>query len=110
MFSLLWTSWKGQGIDLWLDGGWGVDALLGEQTRLHDDLDIVLEHKHVPTLRHALAGLGFRDIRRDDTRPWNFVLGDGRGLEVDVRRRQRALFRQSRTQYETSPANSQKRI
>lgn len=22
------------GIEVWLDGGWGVDALLGEQTRL----------------------------------------------------------------------------
>lgn len=27
------------GIPIWLDGGWGVDALLEEQTRIHDDLD-----------------------------------------------------------------------
>ena len=25
------------GIPAWLDGGWAVDALLGEQTRNHDD-------------------------------------------------------------------------
>jgi len=31
------------GIEIWLDGGWGVDALLGEQTRPHEDLDIVVE-------------------------------------------------------------------
>jgi len=31
------------GIEIWLDGGWGVDALLGEQTRPHKDLDIVVE-------------------------------------------------------------------
>jgi Aminoglycoside-2''-adenylyltransferase len=27
-------------IDLHIDGGWGVDALLGRQTRTHADLDI----------------------------------------------------------------------
>jgi lincosamide nucleotidyltransferase A/C/D/E len=24
-------------VDVWLDGGWGVDALVGEQTREHKD-------------------------------------------------------------------------
>jgi len=28
------------GTELWIDGGWAVDALLGEQTRPHRDLDI----------------------------------------------------------------------
>jgi hypothetical protein len=28
------------GIQVWLTGGWGIDALLGEQTRQHKDLDI----------------------------------------------------------------------
>lgn len=26
------------GIRVWVDGGWGVDALVGRQTRHHDDL------------------------------------------------------------------------
>lgn len=30
------------GIEVFVDGGWGVDALLGKQTRLHTDLDIAL--------------------------------------------------------------------
>lgn len=29
-------------IAVWLDGGWGVDALIGKQTRPHDDLDVVI--------------------------------------------------------------------
>lgn len=29
-------------IAVWLDGGWGVHALLGEQTRPHRDLDLVI--------------------------------------------------------------------
>jgi lincosamide nucleotidyltransferase A/C/D/E len=36
------------GVDLWIDGGWGVDALLGEQTRPHRDLDIAIQQKDVP--------------------------------------------------------------
>ena len=28
------------GIKVWIDGGWGVDALLGRQTCKHDDLDV----------------------------------------------------------------------
>lgn len=29
-------------IRAWLDGGWGVDALLGRQTRTHADVDVVI--------------------------------------------------------------------
>jgi hypothetical protein len=29
-------------VDVWLDGGWGVDALVGEQTREHNDLDLIV--------------------------------------------------------------------
>ena len=28
--------------EVWVGGGWGVDALLGEQTREHSDLDLWL--------------------------------------------------------------------
>ena len=30
------------GIQTWLTGGWGIDALLGEQTRPHKDMDALL--------------------------------------------------------------------
>ena len=71
-------------IELWVDGGWGVDALLGEQTRPHADLDIALQHEDVPALRALLEARGYRDVPRDDTRDCNFVLGDVEGREVDV--------------------------
>ncbi len=41
-----------------VDGGWGVDALLGKQTRSHADLDIALQHKDVPKLRALLEARG----------------------------------------------------
>jgi len=72
------------GIPIWLDGGWGVDALLGEQTRPHDDLDIVVEERHLLRLRAALQEDGFTDVERDDTSAWNFVLGHDDGRQVDV--------------------------
>ena len=71
------------GIDLVVDGGWGVDALLGTQTRFHADLDIALDHKDVPKLRALLEARGYRDVPRPDTRDCNFVMGDEQGHEVD---------------------------
>ena len=66
-----------------LDGGWGVDALLGRQTRLHADLDIAVEHKDVPLIRALLEARGYRDVPRDNTRDCNFVMGDDEGHLID---------------------------
>ena len=73
-----------RGILAHIDGGWGVDALLGRQTRTHTDLDIAVQHKDVPQLRALLAERGFRDVPRDDTYDYNFVLGDAHGHQIDV--------------------------
>src|SRR5438309_86759 len=70
------------GIEVWLDGGWAVDALLGAQTRPHKDLDIILRVADLPKLREILARRGF-EIRNGGTES-NFVLADRSGLEVDV--------------------------
>jgi len=72
------------GIEVYVDGGWGVDALLGEQTRIHEDLDIAVPHKFVPKLRELLEARGYKDVPRDDTRDCNFVLGDDKGHLVDI--------------------------
>lgn len=71
-------------IDIVIDGGWGVDGLLGKQTREHDDLDIAIPHKDVPKLREILGEKGFAEIFRDDSRDCNFVLEDESGNQVDV--------------------------
>ena len=49
-----YTTLENSGIEMWVDGGWGVDALLGEQTRPHKDLDITIQQKDVPKLRALL--------------------------------------------------------
>lgn len=70
-------------IEIIIDGGWGVDALLGKQTRTHADLDIALEHRYVPQLRQLLEAKGYKDIPRADTTECNFVMGDNEGHEID---------------------------
>jgi len=75
---------EGHGIEVVVDGGWGVDALLGEQTREHSDLDIAIQHRFVPELRRLLGERGFNEIQVPDTRDCNFVLMDARGRRVDV--------------------------
>lgn len=71
------------GVEVWLDGGWGVDALLGVQSRPHDDLDIVVAEKDLQRVVNMLEKDGFIPVPRPDTRAWNFVLGDRNGQEVD---------------------------
>jgi lincosamide nucleotidyltransferase A/C/D/E len=39
------------GIEVWIDAGWGVDALLGEQRREHDDLDVDVELADVESFK-----------------------------------------------------------
>lgn len=80
----LYLQLEALGIEIRIDGGWGVDALLGRQTRAHGDIDIVVQAKDVPAMRAFLDEQGFEELERDDTRPWNFVLGDREGREVDV--------------------------
>ena len=73
-----------RGIDIWLDGGWGVDALLGKQTRPHFDLDLIVEEKHVKRLRDLLKDIGFDQIERGDDSHWNFVLANKLGHLIDM--------------------------
>jgi lincosamide nucleotidyltransferase A/C/D/E len=69
------------GVRVWLDGGWGVDALVGEQTRPHDDLDVVIALADASAAIAALAESGF--AISEDERPTRFVARDTRDRRVD---------------------------
>jgi lincosamide nucleotidyltransferase A/C/D/E len=71
------------GVEIWVDGGWGVDALLGEQTREHADLDIAIDHAHEAKMRELLEQHGYRVIRKNDKTEWNYIIGDDQH-EIDV--------------------------
>jgi hypothetical protein len=70
------------GVAVWVDGGWGVDALLGEQTRPHLDLDIAVATRQLARTTAVLADHSFVVVRDDG--PHNLVLGDDVGRLVDV--------------------------
>jgi lincosamide nucleotidyltransferase A/C/D/E len=72
------------GIEIVIDGGWGIDALLGSETRLHKDLDIAVQHKDVSKLREILSRKGYKNIEKPDTKDFNFVVGDNKGREIDI--------------------------
>jgi lincosamide nucleotidyltransferase A/C/D/E len=48
-----------QGVQVWVDGGWGIDALLQEPTRPHKDFDALVQFDDLAPMIDLLAGGGF---------------------------------------------------
>jgi lincosamide nucleotidyltransferase A/C/D/E len=73
------------GLVVWLDGGWGVDALVGRQSRPHEDLDLVIARDDCAATHAALAGLGFQpDLTAVPGWPAQLLLVDDGGRRVDL--------------------------
>ena len=72
------------GIRVVVNGGWGVDALLGEQTRPHDDLDVHVSIDDLESVCSALAALGYSECLVRDGRLENFVLRASGDRRVDL--------------------------
>ena len=53
------------GLTAWVDGGWGVDALLEETTRDHGDLDVAVLLPQLEAVRAVLAEAGYGTVLRD---------------------------------------------
>lgn len=52
----------GIGMNYWLDGGWGVDVLVGKQNRRHRDIDINFDHNFTDKLLKKLISLGYETV------------------------------------------------
>ena len=91
----IYTRLLTNGIQVWLTGGWGIDALLGEQTRPHKDLDVIMLLEDVVRMRELLSrdGFGLKELWSENR--WvvdahgvevatAFVLQDSKGREVDA--------------------------
>ncbi len=73
--------------ELWyrLDGGWGIDALLGEETRERDDVDLVVDRAELDRYRTTLAAIGFEhDAEAQPGPPARFVLRHREGRRIDL--------------------------
>lgn len=75
-------SFDAAGLSFWLDGGWGVDLLLGEQSRDHSDMDVVIVLEQFPAVCSALEALGFEVV--EDHLSTRAVLRSPDGRQVDV--------------------------
>jgi lincosamide nucleotidyltransferase A/C/D/E len=83
--STLMTALKEYEVDACVGGGWAVDALVGEQTRRHADLDVWISASDFEGLLATFADLRIdRVYPWPGDRPWNFVLHDGRSSRVDL--------------------------
>jgi hypothetical protein len=69
-------------VDVWVGGGWGIDALVGRETRPHQDLDLMHRVEQEPTVVAALAAAGFAQTL--DWRPVRFVVTDPAAREIDL--------------------------
>jgi lincosamide nucleotidyltransferase A/C/D/E len=91
----LYRALSDAGVRCWIVGGWGVDALLGQQTRPHKDLDVLVLRRELPQVDQVLAERGFartllwpnenRWVVSDGvTYPTAFVMTDALSRELDI--------------------------
>ncbi len=73
------------GVEACVGGGWAVDALPGQQTREHSDLDLWVAAPDLEPLIVTFADCGLdRTGPWPGDRPWNFVVHNGAHLRVDL--------------------------
>ena len=70
------------GVRVWVGGGWGVDALVGRQTRDHHDLDLALDADRFDEVLAGLLAEGFGVAT--DWRPVRLELAHLDGRRVDL--------------------------
>jgi len=69
-------------IRVWVDGGWGVDALLGAQTRIHQDLDLAVALNDVKQIASLLRRRGYAVYQ--DELPTRLEVRDALGHRIDL--------------------------
>lgn len=68
------TALEALGVRLFLDGGWGVDALLGKETRPHKDVDFIIDISDVEKVTKYFEDHGFKPSQEEEGFPWHFIL------------------------------------
>jgi lincosamide nucleotidyltransferase A/C/D/E len=78
------------GVSSWVAGGWGVDALIGHQTRRHYDLDLVVSDTpdNIERMGRVLSRAGFRpgvrEVNPGLAMPVRHLWQDDNGHSVEV--------------------------
>ena len=72
------------GISVWLDGGWGVDALLEEETRPHNDIDLFVQKEDSARFIDIIKARGFSEVVEAYTAESHTIWRDAKGRIVDL--------------------------
>ena len=72
------------GITVWVGGGWGVDALIGSQTRPHNDIDIYIDKRNADGIIKLLASKGFAEDKMEYTTESHTVWKNSLDKVVDL--------------------------
>lgn len=72
------------GVDVWIDGGWGVDALVGRQTRPHNDIYIFIEKKNAAKFIEILTTRDYQEVKMDYTTNDHTVWHDCADRTIDL--------------------------
>jgi lincosamide nucleotidyltransferase A/C/D/E len=70
------------GLRVWVAGGWGVDALVGRETREHSDLDLAVDHEQLADTIALLESMGY--TIETDWRPARLSMATAAGEHVDL--------------------------
>ena len=55
------------GITVWVGGGWGVDALVGFQSRPHNDIDVYIDKKNAGDFIKMLTSKSYAEVKTEYT-------------------------------------------
>lgn len=98
---IILASLEAAGVEAWVSGGWGIDALAGEQRRVHRDLDLMLDFEDQQRALDALAELGYQEhyrVTSDVPRCSRTVLSDALARVIDLRPVEAASMREHFTE------------
>ena len=71
-------------VEFLIGGGWGVDALIGKQTRPHSDIDIYIEKRNAEAVTALLSAIGYGETETNFTTQDHTVWEDTGGRVVDL--------------------------
>ena len=75
---------EGAEIPVVLDGGWGVDALIGRETRTHNDIDLFVEEKDYQAFIEMIKVRGFCEVTMEYTTEHHTVWADDKARIIDL--------------------------
>jgi lincosamide nucleotidyltransferase A/C/D/E len=71
-------------VTVWIEGGWGIDALIGRQTRPHNDIDIFIQKKDAAEFTKMLASNGYCETKMEYTTDDHTAWCDAYNRTIDL--------------------------